>query len=110
MSKYKIGDTVQFIEENQLFTGEIQAMNVYTTGSFNYLVSVETDSGSIQLWKDEDDLVLTPPLPEIPQFVADNIEGNKKEGCALCDSLHNIVEYLDYDSEIYKWLREDEIE
>lgn len=118
MNKFKKGDTVQFIEEGRLITGEIHTVNVYTKDSYNYLVSVETNSKYSHVWKDGNNLILNAPLPEIPQFVADTIEipqfvadtieRDKKEGEALYESLYDIREYLSLDAEMYKWLRNDD--
>ncbi|MBK1985573.1 DUF1642 domain-containing protein [Listeria ivanovii] len=104
--KFKKGDRVQFIEENQLITGQITGINIFSKDNFNYSVDVNVGSYIVSFTMAEDELVLAKPLVTIPQFVANNIEEDKDDGGTLYKSLHYIVEYLDEDSEMYTWLEE----
>ncbi|EDN9201663.1 DUF1642 domain-containing protein [Listeria monocytogenes] len=104
--KFKKGDKVQFIEENQLITGQITDVTPYSTDNFTYLVAVPRFDCIESFRLDEDRFILKKPLVSIPKFVADYMQKDKTEGGTLYKSLHYIVEYLDEDSEMYTWLEE----
>ncbi|EBF5132237.1 DUF1642 domain-containing protein [Listeria seeligeri] len=107
MSKFKVGDKVNLIIKNKITTGEISRAQM-KGGVEGYLIgNVECWTPNAKAWREEGQISAV-ELPEIPQFVADNIEKNKREDMALYNSLYVIVEYLDMDSDMYKWLEKDE--
>lgn len=120
--KFKKGDTVQFIEKNQLLTGQITDINVFTKDNFNYSVDVNVGSDIVSFRMIEDELALAKILPIIPKFVADNIECDKRgdkdiyeslEGFYTCGSLEMkewLIDNYNYETYCRAWLDGYEIE
>lgn len=102
--EFKKGDKVKFIDENQLLTGEITGINIFSKDNFNYSVDVNVGSYIVSFTMAEDELVLAKPLVTIPQFVADNISKDKMDDITLHDSLYYIGDNcISYDR-LYDWL------
>ncbi|HAC0714057.1 TPA_asm: DUF1642 domain-containing protein [Listeria monocytogenes] len=100
--KFKEGDTVQFIEKNQLVTGQITGINIFSTGNFNYSVDVNVGADIVSFRMVEDELALAKPLPVVPKFVADNIEWDKHGDKDIYESLECF--YTCGDLDMKEWL------
>lgn len=62
--KFKIGDTVQFSENNQMITGTITDINVSSNGYFDYSVSIIVGFNIVVLQIVEDELILVEEVSE----------------------------------------------
>lgn len=103
MSKLKVGDKVNLIVENKIRVGEIFRAEMQDGVEGYTIRSFECWDNNFPVWRAEKQISAI-KLVKIPQFVADQIEEDKKGEYPLCVSIYNIIENLDSDSDLSLWL------